>query len=134
MRAVQSLLHVGRCTGKELERILGHLTFMCLLRREALSIISTCYAFIINNYTKQVRIWDQVRLELRQIISLLPLLVADCRSPWDTQVLCSDASEYGFGVVERQIPQEDVAVVVVTILKVLIYYSMIYLIPFGGKI
>ena len=44
--AIRSLLAIGHASGRELERIVGHLTFACLLRRESLAVFGAVYRLL----------------------------------------------------------------------------------------
>ena len=54
--------------------VLGHVTWACLLRREALAFLSSCYAFVEAAKGEVMPLWDSVRRELWQIRCHLPLL------------------------------------------------------------
>ena len=98
--AIRQLLSVGRCSGRTLERLVGHISFLSLGRRETLSVLGSCFAFISTNYDKPSTLWSQVRLELSMWDGLAPLIVRDLSAKWSSQVHCVDASEWGLGVCE----------------------------------
>ena len=100
-RAMGCVLSRDCCSGALLEVLLGHATRLMLLRRESLSILHACYHFIQTCYHRPTPLWSCVRKELSQIGALLPLLVADTRSPWYGEVFVSDASPTGLGVCSR---------------------------------
>ena len=106
---IQHLLRVRQCSGQQLERILGHITWACLLRPETQAIISSCYVFIRPSYSKVAFMWGSVLRELRQVSALLPLMHADIGAEWDERVIVSDASDYGYGVLERDLPVSKVS-------------------------
>ena len=84
-----AMLHVlgkDRISGKALEQILGHATWSCLLRCEALSIINSTYSFCLARCHKECTLWPSVRRELRQKASLLPVLVALLDLDWNDVV------------------------------------------------
>jgi hypothetical protein len=99
--AIQQLCSRRRVLPKEVEKVLGHCSFMALIRRELLAIFRATYVFI-NRFRRTlvpVPIWPSVVRELRQFHDLTPLLYRDFkRSCWD-RVLAFDASLEGFGVV-----------------------------------
>ena len=107
-QAVKWALSRRRLPGKAWEIILGHLTFCSLLDRSALSCLRTIYAFVRKNYETPVRLWSHARDEVLHLTNLLPYLFAQWRRPWCTWVLCTDASESGFGVVAGQWNLESV--------------------------
>ena len=99
---VQELLKKGWSDGKTVEKIIGHLTFAALLRRELLSCFQACYVFVRKMYTKHCRLWPEVRRELRWAVSLLPLVQRNLSAEWSDEVFASDASLWGRGVVSSQ--------------------------------
>lgn len=63
--AFKHLLQIGSVTGRQLEKVVGHATFLCLGRRERLSIFGETYTFIRQHYHSPHRIWKSVRRELQ---------------------------------------------------------------------
>ena len=98
--AIREVLRRGCLSGVQLERLIGHITFVSLGRRELLSIFGECYTFIRRNYKCNVPMWKSVRKELQTWDRLSPLIVQDLRSKWSEHVCAVDASEWGLGVVE----------------------------------
>jgi hypothetical protein len=86
-----------RLSGKQLERLVGHATFVSLLDRTALSVFNACYAFMHRHGENMAVVWPTVRLELQAFIGLLPLV----RAPWDVRwcetIVATDASLEGWG-------------------------------------
>lgn len=106
-RVVQATRHVlrkPRLTGAELERLVGHWTYLLLVRREALALFGHVYDFIRRSYTRRQPLWPGVRRELRWAIALAPLLVADLRAPRAPLIIAVDASPWGYGAVEAAFP------------------------------
>lgn len=99
--AILELLKVCRIDSRRLLRLLGHYTYAALLKREMLSILSTCYAFC-SVKSDQVRtLWGSARRELRWAAALLPMVYAALTTPRSAVTHASDASgghEQGFGV------------------------------------
>ncbi|CAK0896604.1 unnamed protein product [Prorocentrum cordatum] len=95
-------------TGAELERLIGHLTYVLLLRREVLSLLSASCVFVSKCYARRVRLWPSVRRELTWVRALLPLVWADLRGAWAPSVMAVDASMTGLGAVERSADPHDV--------------------------
>ena len=89
--------------------LLGHITSSSLLRREALSLLRAPYAFSAKAGSQPLALWRSVREELWLVRSPLPLLQADLLAPWHGQVVASDASEFGLGLVRRRPPTDRVA-------------------------
>ena len=97
---IEGALAHGRCSGEQLGRLLGHITYACLLRREMLSILSSCYAFISSKGPASGVLWSSVRRELIWISSLLPLACTNTWREWSPRLHVGDASDDGFCVCE----------------------------------
>ena len=87
-------LSMPQLSGKEVEILVGHCTWIGLLRRESLSIFSSVYAFIKRFKKSRGVPWFSVRRELTQFSALLPLLVPEWDLEWSPQVVCTDSSEF----------------------------------------
>eukprot|EP00438_Fugacium_kawagutii_P028256 Skav200691 [mRNA] locus=scaffold6391:1205:6504:+ [translate_table: standard] len=96
--AIRELLRMGRASGQQLERLLGHITFVSLCRREALSVLGDCYTFVKRNYKQVVPIWKSVRKELAMWDGISVLIYNNMRSVWGDTLYAVDASEWGLGV------------------------------------
>lgn len=96
--ALDAILLRRKISGDMLEVMLGHLVWLILGRREALSILVHCYHFVRVNGDSYVDIWPFVRKELWNLRAILPLLRANQSRPWYPIVAVSDASPYGLGV------------------------------------
>ncbi|CAK0901263.1 unnamed protein product [Prorocentrum cordatum] len=111
------LCRQGWCTGVQLRRVLGHLTWAFLLKRELLSILSSAFRFCEMAGEQRWRLWSCVTRELRIAAALLPFAAVDTKRPFDPCVMASDASgatEFdfgGFGVCERPWDSEAVRAV-----------------------
>ena len=101
--AIRELLSRGRMTGQQLERLIGHMTFVSLCRREALAVLGEVYTFIRRHYLECVPIWKTVRKELMKFDGLCPLIFNNMRSGWSNAVYAVDASEWGLGVVRSDV-------------------------------
>ena len=103
-QAARALLQRGRASGSILEKVLGHLTFISLCRREALSVFGEVYNFIKNHRFNrgEVPLPGLVRKELKIWDSVLPLIFKDLRSPWSQKLSAVDASEFGLGMTQTQ--------------------------------
>ena len=98
--AIRQLLAKGRCSGRTLERIVGHLPFISVGRRESLSVLGSCFAFIKANYDVPRIRWAQVRQELSMRDCLASLLVRDLCAKWSEKVHSVDATDWGFGCMQ----------------------------------
>ncbi|CAK0807986.1 unnamed protein product, partial [Prorocentrum cordatum] len=111
------LCRQGWCTGVQLRRVLGHLTWAFLLKRELLSILSSAFRFCEMAGEQRWRLWSCVTRELRIAAALLPFAAVDTKRPFDPCAMASDASgatEFdfgGFGVCERAWDSEAVRAV-----------------------
>jgi hypothetical protein len=85
-------------TGRQLSSIVGQWTWASLIRRECLSVFRHVYKFINMSDTKIYTIWTSVKDELRTIMGLAPLMVADLSSKWFNRIMATDASLTGLGV------------------------------------
>ncbi|CAK0819295.1 unnamed protein product, partial [Prorocentrum cordatum] len=95
----------ARVAGQELERLIGHLVSLLMLRREGLAMLHASCEFVRASYTKRQPLWKSVRRELAWVKSLLPCqpcLRADTTLPWSDMVTCFDASPWGYGIVETE--------------------------------
>ena len=63
--AITHILHRRRCSGAELDILLGHLTFLGLGRREHLCVFYRTYRFIQWSYWHRAQLWPEVLAELR---------------------------------------------------------------------
>ena len=108
-QAIKGLLRRGRCTGRALEVVVGHLTFVGLMNRRSLSVLHACYRFIQACYYSVSDLWDSVVAELSCFKGLLMLLTQDWWRPWNTVVSSSDSSLTGYGVCQSTWPVEVVA-------------------------
>ncbi|CAK0854752.1 unnamed protein product, partial [Prorocentrum cordatum] len=95
---IQYLLEARRCiTGRQLERLVGHVAALLFLRREALSMLRSVYVFIRSTYDKAQPLWASCQQELRWVLALLPTAFADMKRPWHAEVGTFDASSWGGG-------------------------------------
>lgn len=96
-------------TPRQLSSLVGGWVWCFNIFRELLSILSSCYAFIHAGDQDQARpLWTSVRQELRALVALSPLAVCALDLPWSEQVIMVDASDTGYGVVERPAAIESI--------------------------
>lgn len=93
------VIHKQQCTGATLARLMGHWTWVLMLRRPLLSVIRYCYIFIDVYKGGTHALWPAVVKELYQLIALAPFIYADLSSPILDVLPASDASTFGNGVV-----------------------------------
>ena len=90
------MLRRRRLRGDHLEKLLGHLTFVFLLRRPFLSVFNAVYKFVRFSYTEASVMWKTVRDELECARGLLPLVRADWKAAWTPRVFAPSACEEGW--------------------------------------
>ena len=98
----------GKASGQQLERVIGHATFISLGKREALSVFAEVYTFIKRHYKQEVELWKSVRRELSIWDGISPLITQDLSAPWCEKLQAVDASEWGLGVCETDAAQVEV--------------------------
>ena len=97
--ATEELLKVGFATGVQMASLIGHFTFVFLLRR--LSVFCTIYQFIQRAGVRRRSLWNWVRRVLQAASGLLVLAFSDLTP-------CSDACPQGWAAHAREWPlQED---------------------------
>lgn len=93
-----ALLDRGRCSGHEMEVLVGRWTWAALVRRPVLATLSSVYRFQEAADRRVFEIWPSVRRELMVLVGLAPLLFVDLDDSFFSCVLASDASSTGMGV------------------------------------
>ncbi len=99
VRGTQAALCADVVTGISLSRLLGHWTWVLLLRRPALAALQHVYRYCETARWRRFTLWPSVRRELETLLALLPLLTADLAAPCFHRAFASDASEEAAGVV-----------------------------------
>ena len=95
---------------RDVEKVVGHLSFLALLARESLSCFNANYKWIHAHERDSVApLWPSVRRELRGFQGLVPLLRRDLRATWSPTVLCTDASPTGFGVLRANADLDQIS-------------------------
>ena len=112
VRVLETILKYPFLSGKQLERLLGHITFIALLKRPFLSLLSACYAFARRHRAVTKRLWPSVGRELWHVCSLLPMCTANIRIPTSPIVYAGDSCRVGsattfggFGVCRAEWPR-----------------------------
>ena len=106
---IKGLLAKGRCTGKALEVVIGHCTFLGLISRGSLSCFHSVYSFIQKYYGEVASLWPSVRSELSAFMGLCFLMVQDWWRPWNRLVTSSDSSLAGYGACKSWWPKKVVS-------------------------
>ncbi|CAK0823013.1 unnamed protein product, partial [Prorocentrum cordatum] len=94
--------------GRELERLMGHVASAVMLQRHVLSLFHAIYEFCRRSRDKRQPLWPSVKRELTWFRTLLPCVTASLSRPWCDRVTATDASPWGFGVVEQPCPVNEV--------------------------
>ncbi|CAK0795370.1 unnamed protein product, partial [Prorocentrum cordatum] len=100
---------VRQVSARDIEKVVGHCTFLALLSRTSLSIFRSVYTFIARHRDHGTApLWESVRWELEAFRNVIPLIRRDFGAPWSSKVMASDASFWGYGVVSRDLPPDIV--------------------------
>ena len=99
---------LGRATSRQLEVLIGHITFAGLFRRESLSVLCASYEFVRKDFKVAEPLWGSVMRELRTFKGLLILLERRMDQQWSTDVWASDACETGHASVQGRWALETV--------------------------
>ena len=107
--AVRGLLKSGRASGRDIEKMVGHMSYISLVKRSGLSCFGAVYAFARKFGDSVGVLWLSVRRELRRWDGIAPLLWQDVRSESSGDATMTDASPWGLGVVAAKIPPAEAA-------------------------
>ncbi|CAK0895237.1 unnamed protein product, partial [Prorocentrum cordatum] len=107
---LHALARRGRCTGREMRAILGHLCFAFLLRRPCLSCIAASFAFAEAAGGEPKNLWPSVKRELLIAAAILPRAYADIGAGWLDQVVATDACDTGLGVCAAEWDSRDIRI------------------------
>ena len=83
-----------------MERLIGHLVSIMMLRRDLLACLGNVYVFIQKSAGRRQPLWPSVWKEFEWCRSLLPLAVAHCDLDWSPTVSAIDACLSGFGMTD----------------------------------
>ncbi|CAK0857819.1 unnamed protein product, partial [Prorocentrum cordatum] len=100
--SIQEVLRRGVCSRQELEVLVGHATFVALIRRGPLSILHITYRFVKKLYYEKAPLWLCVTEELEAFCGVMVFLEAKWDDQWLPGVNQTDASPRGFGVAYSQ--------------------------------
>lgn len=99
-----SLVTSPLVSGEELARLVGGWSWAFLCCRSAFSVFSAVYRFVSSVGRRRVRPWRSVVSELALAVDLAPLLWSSLALPMLGDVIATDASSEGQGVVTVQLP------------------------------
>ena len=94
-------------TGDQVAKLIWHITWSCLLRRPAVSLINARYRFARTFGPRSGRVWPAVAQEFRW--SLPELLTCNLGSPWVYATDASGGARGGYGLARRLCDSETVA-------------------------
>ena len=93
-------------TGQEIEKVMGTVTFIFLLRRPCLAALDLVYDYVRLNYLIRRPVPTHIAAELKVCLGLLVLCRADLRARWSQLVLSVDASLSGYAVCGKRVESE----------------------------
>ena len=99
---LQWILGKKRVSGQMLERVMGHVTYISLVRRPLLSAFAAVYKFQRAHHHDPTFLFASCRSGLQFLVAM-PLMGSDWSLPWSGTVLVTDACEGGYGVVSDAI-------------------------------
>lgn len=105
---ILQVLETGHISGQQLERVVGHMSFISMVRREGLSILGDVYSFIKKHYFTPARLWKSVLRELSIWYGISPLLWKELNSQWSETIYATDASDWGSGATTATMPHNEV--------------------------
>lgn len=105
---ILQVLKTGHISGQQLERVVGHMSFISMVRREGLSILGDVYSFIKKHYFTPARLWKSVRRELSIWYGISPLFWKELNSQWSETIYATDASDWGSGATTATMPHNEV--------------------------
>ena len=108
-QGIREILRRGRASGQQLERLVGHMTFISLCRRESLSVLGDIYTLIKRHYSTVVPLWKSVRRELAIWDGVSPLIHVNMKTPWKETLYAVDAADWGMGVTTSTVRQPEAA-------------------------
>ena len=107
--AIMEVLALGFASGDTVCVLVSHFTCRALIRRELLACLSAVYAFSRVVGSRHVQLWPSVVRELKWACCFIMLAGRDLSACWDVSVMAVDASSWGLGAVQRDLPLADIA-------------------------
>lgn len=99
VEATRQAVASGAMKALDYQSLIGRWVWAVLPFRPALSVMSATFALVQRFKRGTVQLWPSVRRELLALADMAPLIAADLRAPQWHQIVASDASERGMGVV-----------------------------------
>ena len=107
-RALGGILRRRKITGRALEIVVGHITFVLLGARPALCTPHTCYRFMRAHYHVAARLWTETRAELVAVRGLLIFSQSEWTRSWNTRENSTGSSLSGWRMIHADWPKEVV--------------------------
>jgi hypothetical protein len=99
LRQTVSVLRSSTVTGQALSELVGSWCWVMLLNRSSLSVLRHVWRYIAVAGDKPYALWKSVRKELFMLLGVATHLQADLSMSWHEQIIATDASQDGAGVV-----------------------------------
>ena len=113
LRRVRSAIGVAlrwrRTSVCELEVLLGHCTYVALVKRPLLSCFHTSNKYVQSTYWSRTALWSTIADELTHFRALTIFCFSQWWPPWSTEMFSTDASLYGYGLAASDWTRDDVA-------------------------
>ena len=95
--AIGTALQRKRMSGRELEVLLSHCTYLALVKRPLLGCFHASYRYVQSTYRTKTVLWNSVVQELTHFRALTIFCYSQWWPPWSTVVFSTDASLLGTG-------------------------------------
>ena len=94
-------------SSKLVQQVLRHSMVVLVLNRSGMGIFRSAYDFAAKDYRRE-ELWPTAKREFEIFAGLIPMLVADLRQPWSQVVTVTAASPQGYGICEKEFPENTV--------------------------
>ena len=105
----EAYLSSGKCSGHDMQKLVGHWTWACMPRRCTFSVFNAVYRYsdAAGRSVFDIDRWPSVCRELVTITGLVPLLFSSMKSDWFPKAVATDASKHGQGVTSTPATVEE---------------------------
>ena len=107
--ASRYLLACPKVSPKQLQHLVGHFTFLFMVRIPLLSVFGSLYRLISRGGVEPLTWWPSVKREIAWAAALIPLAYSSLKAKWLPRLMCTDASEWGRGMLQKDLDAESVA-------------------------
>ena len=108
--ALRWVLEQRRVSGQKLERVMGHVTYITLVRRSLSSAFTVVYKFQQAHFNEPTFLWACCLAELEHFLNAMPLLESNWSLSWSGTVMATDACEGVYRVVSGEFSHSVVSV------------------------